>query len=636
MTYLIRSLIGFALILMSAESQVFAREHIVDRAFVSDPSGSWTLEQARQQPLTAFKGILTEGYGSGPIWVRLRIDPRASAAAPTDRLFLRIRPMYLDSIQLFDQAEGYAPRPAVGDRQPMAAQIEPAPFFLLKVPAGDTPRELWLRVKSTSTRMAYFEVLDESTLRDSKLKIQSLTSAYLATIGFFLVIGLLRASWQRDGLSLAFIFYQILALLNGLLSFGYARWLTDGWIPPALLDGVFSLHVIGFVYGLLFFGSALSRELAHGPLRTNVFFGFCAVLFLLIGLQFSGLIQLSLAIANLAGLILPTIFFLDAIFQVIRKRESKQEAGLPKPAIVTYFGLSAVFAYLAVLPIMGWSPAEELNLYAVPVYVFSSGVLMLWLLNYRAQLNAKQRDQLLIETRQANERAEFECIQRMERQQLLNMLGHELKTPMAALKMLLGDQEIPKEWAQRLGRPLNDMNEVVERTVQSGQLEDGGIEVRWQTCDVVNLIEDKISSLPDSKRVAFTFKGGIQGATLLRTDPYLLSIVIRNLLDNALKYSPDGSAVELRLNLGNQGDNWSLTFKSEVGRAGLPDPEKIFVRFWRSPKATYRTGSGQGLYIARRIVHLLRGDLKLEPETNMVLFRLTLPYHPGLEDQKII
>lgn len=630
----VRALIFSALLCPGLSGQIFANELIVDRAFVSDPSGSWTLEQARQQPLTAFNGVLTAGYGSGAIWVRLRIDPRLGNATPTDRIFLRIRPMYLDDIQLFDQAEDYVPRPAVGDRQPMSAQDEPAPFFLLKLRAGDAPRELWLRLESTSTRMAYLEVLDEPTLLDSKLKLQSLTSVYLTTIALFLVIGLLQAGSRRDGLNLAFVFFQIFTLANGVLSFGYARWLTDGWISPAMLDRLFSLNAVGFLFGLLLFSYAVTRELNRSRFRTYVFFGLCIAPIVLIGMQFLELIRLSLAMNALAGLLLPTIFFIDAIFQVRKKTVASVKSGLSKAVVITYFGLSAAFAYLAVLPIMGWSPAVEFNLYAVHLYAFLSGVLMLWLLQHRARLITKQRDALLIEARQANERAEFERTQRVERQQLLNMLGHELKTPMATLKMLLGDQSISKEWAQRLDGPLVEMKEVVERTVQSGQLEDGGIEIRWQTCNLVDLIQEQLKNLPGRERVAFTFDSSTQETGSIQTDPYFLGVVIRNLIDNALKYSPDNSTVQLRLHPFSQGGAWSITINNEVGRAGRPDPEKIFVRYWRSPNATYRSGSGQGLFIVHRLANLLGGSLKLEPDTPRVSFTLTLPLDLNLENKQ--
>lgn len=632
LAHLVPRFVGAAIymigLVLGYSTQAFAREPILERAFVTDASGAWTIEQAQLQALTPFEELLTGGYGTGAIWVRLRIDPRLTGVAANDSLFLRVRPMYLDHIQLFDQAEGFKPRAPIGDRQPISAQDEPAPFFLLKLKAGHEPRELWLRLESTSTRMAYFEVLDESTLRNSNLKIQSLASVYLTTVALFLVIGLLQAGSQRNGLTLAFVFYQIVTLINGVLSFGYARWLADGWIAPVVLDRLFSLNAIGFLFGLLFFSYAVTREISHIRSRTYVFFGLCLLPFILTIVQFIGLIRLSLAINALSCLILPTAFFIDAIFQARKKIGVSVKAGIPRSVVITYFGVSAAFACFAVLPIMGWSSAVEFNLYAVHLYAFSSGVLMLWLLQHRARVITKQRDTFLIEARQANARAELERTQRVERQQLLNMLGHELKTPMSTLKMLLGDQSIPKELAKRLSGPLTEMKEVVERTVQSGQLEDGEINLRWQQCDVVALIQDQLETMPGGDRGRLRVESGLQGAATIQTDPYFLGVIVRNLIDNALKYSPDDSTIQLTLRFAMHTNSWSLTVGNEVGRAGRPDPEKIFVRYWRSPHASYRSGSGQGLYIVHRLAGLLQGSLILEPNTGSVVFRLVMAVHP--------
>lgn len=634
MSYFFQKLSVFALLCLSLTAQASAREHIIDRAFVEDPSGQWNLKAVQAQPLTPFTGLLTQGYGKGAIWVRLRIDSSLSDAADKSPLFLRIRPIYLDNIRLYDEAEGFAPRPAVGDRFGSSAQDEPGPFYLFKLVPGPAARELWLRIESTSTRLAHFEVIDGPNLRDSNLKIQSLSSLYLALIASFLIIGILQAFIRRDAINWTFSLYQLISFVQGAISLGYVNWWTDRWLAPKAIDSIFSALVVGLTFVVALYSYALLRERAQSRWRDFMLYGLFALMVCLVGMQFIGLLRLSLVLNAVAALILPVVFLIDAILQSDKLNADSKNPELSKAVLVTYFGLTMVFAYSGALPVLGWTSAAEFSLYWLQFYCLSSGLLMLGLLHYRAHVIDRQREILVAETRSANERAALERAQRLERQQLLNMLGHELKTPMATLKMLLGDRNIPNALAQRLSRPLTEMKDVIERTVQSGQLDEGGIELRWQISDLVSLIQEQLSALPTSDRVMFTVAGAQQPKVSVRTDPHFLGVIVRNLLDNALKYSPDQSKVLLSLSWQDAKAVWTLSVSNPVGRAGRPDPDKLFVRYWRSPSATYRSGSGQGLYIVYRLAGLLGGSLSLEPKSDSVCFKLAMPYDPNPESRK--
>lgn len=605
-----------------------AREHIVGQEFVEDKTGSWTLQEARAQQATAFTGLLAKGYGPSAIWVKLRIDPKLSDGSKTGGLFLRIRPMYLDTIQLYDEADGFAPRPSIGDRHPASAQDEPAPFHLLKLKRSDTPRDLWLRIESTSSRLAYFEVIDEQSLRKSKLKIQSAGSIYLAIIAMFMVVGFSQAIIRSDRLNWSFAIYQVVAFVHGALSLGYGRWWTEGWLAPWVLDRVYSLTVVCLTFTVLLFSIAVLQDNARGRFRQRLFLGFCIIFAGLGSIQFFGFLGLSLRVNAIAALLVPLMLFTAALLQPNKAPRQDQAAILPKTLTVIYFGLTMTFAYLAALPVLGLAPAVELSLYTLHFYCLSSGLLMLGLLQYRSHILIRHRDSLIIETQRANERLGLERAQRLERQQLLNMLGHELKTPIATLKMLLGDRGIPAELAKRLSEPLAEMKEVVERTMQSGQLEEGGIELRKQPCNLLELVYEQISHLPSSKdRIQISVDGNSPSGFYVITDPYFLGVILRNLLDNAAKYSPEKSTISVVLAAPTNSQLCSITVVNEIGRAGSPDPEKLFTRYWRSPKATYRSGSGQGLYIVHRLAQLLDGDLRYAPNAHTVQFTLTIPSH---------
>ena len=81
-----------------------AQDHITARAWLEDPTLQMTWQEAQQAPVQTYTGTLSKGFGPSAIWLRLRIDPNSSDSSQrsADRLVLRIRPVYLDDIQVFD------------------------------------------------------------------------------------------------------------------------------------------------------------------------------------------------------------------------------------------------------------------------------------------------------------------------------------------------------------------------------------------------------------------------------------------------------------------------------------------------------------------------------------------------------
>jgi signal transduction histidine kinase len=234
----------------------------------------------------------------------------------------------------------------------------------------------------------------------------------------------------------------------------------------------------------------------------------------------------------------------------------------------------------------------------------------------------QQRESLMHEAQQATQRAELERAQRLERERMIAMLGHEIKTPLATLRMMLGDQAIPTQTALQLNEPLHEINEVIERTVQSGQLENNAVDLRPLSCNLVKALQQSLGHWPQQPRLQWLMPPQATKMQVV-TDPFLLGVIVRNLLDNALKYSPDDSMVQISLKTDHT--IWTLEVSNLMGRAGLPDPERVFEKFWRSPQARYRSGSGQGLFIALRLAELMGGHLIHETRGDQVLFILTQP-----------
>ena len=193
--------------------------------------------------------------------------------------------------------------------------------------------------------------------------------------------------------------------------------------------------------------------------------------------------------------------------------------------------------------------------------------------------------------------------------------AHELRTPLAALKLQL---DMARRAADSAGREAayDDLDEgvrrashLVDQLLTLARIEPEAMEAGAVDCDLVDIAKEAIVSraaLAASKGVDL----GLAQATpaVVHGNPASLGILLNNLLDNALRYTPAGGRVDVAVE--REGDEAWLTV-SDTG-PGIPadERERVFDRFYRG-KAT-EPGSGLGLSIVRRIADAHRATIALD------------------------
>lgn len=203
-------------------AQARAQDHITQRAWTEDATGQLQLHDIQQLPAKTFEGVLSRGFGEGAIWVRLRIDPSVSNT-PTrdpDRLVLRIRPVYLDNIQVFDPLAPGGMAGVTGDRIHPRQQTFDGLDFMLPIARGQAPRDIWLRLTSTSTRQISVQAVSTEDLQ-RRTQVQELVFAlYIGVILIFMVWGVVYWVFSREAVIGAFAIKQASALVFALGSLG--------------------------------------------------------------------------------------------------------------------------------------------------------------------------------------------------------------------------------------------------------------------------------------------------------------------------------------------------------------------------------------------------------------------------------
>ena len=596
----------------------------IEQAWVEDHGGQMDWAAAQRSTLTPYTGVLSRGYSNSPLWIRVRIVPSTQLRYVTDHLYVRLRPMHLEDVVLYDSMQIPAQRPPMGDLHPVTGSSLPSTTYLQRIPLGHGPRELWLHVRSSSARLVQAEVLTPVELRSSELHINQLSAVYIAVMGLLLLGGALQWVSRPDWRMASFLGWQGVSVLQAGVLLGYAYWYLSVYLPPSSLHWLVNILTLLGLLCHTTFAHMLLRDLGPTPWSLRLIGLLMALSLLLLALMFWDHDRIALQAHSWLSMLVPLVLFAlawRAPGQLPTERRSQRRA-LSRPVLLLYLGLVGLLLAWPQWVTQGWWVFNGFTLYVGQVATLGVSLLMVLVLQYRAWLQARNFTQLRNLAHESSFKAEKELVHRKEIERMLAMLGHELRTPLAAMRMMLADRDMGDEWRLRMRRSVNEMNQVLERAVQSGQLEAGSIVCNLGPVDLAQLLADVLAELDAQQRVALHLSQS--GPVWVQTDPMLLRMVLRNLLDNALKYSPPASPVQLDVTAPDDSGAWQLRVINRVGRAGQPDAAQMFTKYYRSPLAGHRSGSGLGMFLAEGLARSLGGQLTYQPMDGHVQFTLSM------------
>lgn len=215
---------------------------------------------------------------------------------------------------------------------------------------------------------------------------------------------------------------------------------------------------------------------------------------------------------------------------------------------------------------------------------------------------------------------------------LIDAMAHEFKTPLTLIKAattsLLANPDTPaanrKEQLAIADEEAEHLRELIDDAIEMARLDTAHIEIHPEMASVSDAVQDVLNSMQtetDEHPVRFTCPEPVPAMAF---DKRLMKLAIRQLLDNAMKYSPPEAPVEISA----QAKNGVLTLEITDYGAGIPSEEqaRIFERFYRSPSVKDQIpGSGLGLSITHGIVRAHNGELTVSSRPGETTFRITLP-----------
>ena len=203
--------------------------------------------------------------------------------------------------------------------------------------------------------------------------------------------------------------------------------------------------------------------------------------------------------------------------------------------------------------------------------------------------------------------------------------SHELRTPLAAIygaaKTLRREDGLDDEGAERLMAIISSESERLARVIDdillASHLDSGRLKFASTPVDVRALVTDVVESMQVHLQSGVTLQldAPPNGLPAVSVDAIKLRRVLQNLVDNAIKYSPEGGPVVVRVEVGGNG-----RVRLQVNDEGLGIPraeqERIFEKFYRADPQLARGvgGTGLGLYICRELVQRMGGAIEVESE----------------------
>ena len=250
-------------------------------------------------------------------------------------------------------------------------------------------------------------------------------------------------------------------------------------------------------------------------------------------------------------------------------------------------------------------------IYALLIIVGISVFILWWMHRTRQQI---------LENKEREQQRQREKLDQMKFK-FFTTISHELRTPLSLIilplesimKEMEGSSLMPK--FQTMHNNARHLLSLVNHLLDFRKLEMGGERLNLKSGNIREFIEGIVASFRDAalkSNIMISFEDSLE-KPMMAFDNIQMQKIVNNLLSNALKFTPEGGFINVRLSHTDQG-----MFQIEVSDTGIGIPasdiDKVFDRFYRSANTELRNGSGIGLSIVKQYVEMHSGTVSVESE----------------------
>lgn len=578
--------------------------HVTSAGILRDEDATLSIEQVVGRDFAPSDRYIAEGYTDAAIWMRLAI---ARPPGPSGAVVLRIFPPVLDQISL------YAADPS-GSGGWQRIDLHYSAESMLRGHQFDIPPEgtvLYLRLASVGSITAGIDVLTLDEAVSFGLRNDIIQIAYLAVMALLMIWSYRMFGLTRDRLFLSFGLVQSVWIVHNLLVFGYLGVLVQlwpGWQFPTLR---FFALVNAFA-GIAFHRTVIARYRPPVILLRAIDV-LLVILAVAIAIFLAGERATALRLNGYCIFVMPFLLLLASL-------TARRDAGPGLATVRLAYLMLTLSLVLWVFTLMGFGNAQASDRYSVLLHGLSTGFLMFIFLRLHGRdlltaLRQAQQALVAVETLRSVERQHSEL-----RLRFIDMLAHETRNALAIINMSVGATAFGDRQRSRVRDTIADLDSIIERSIRLTKMQHEGTAVTDHPCDLVALADETRQSSIRADRIRLHAPPALP----MRSDPVLIKVILVNLIENATKYSADDASIDIHIDAND--DKARITVENPACPAfGMPDPDRVFDKFYRSDLARAQFGSGLGLSIAQHLTTVLGGTIRYAPVGKSVRFILDLP-----------
>lgn len=208
---------------------------------------------------------------------------------------------------------------------------------------------------------------------------------------------------------------------------------------------------------------------------------------------------------------------------------------------------------------------------------------------------------------------------------LIADISHQTKTPITNLSLYISllEDDPKDEYLEIIKYELNKLEFLIQNLVKSSRLESDIISLQKHQANLKDIVDDVLREfkvLLDEKNISINLKGE---DLIFNLDERWIKEAIHNLVDNAIKYSPNGSTINISIYKSYL--NYNLDIENECKDLSEETLPKIFERFYRGKNSVSKDGLGLGLFIAREIIEKHGANIRASLDNNRIKFSVDFP-----------
>jgi signal transduction histidine kinase len=601
----------------------------LETAYHHDDASAHPIDTVPSLAFTPYEGILRLGFTTGDTWIRLQIHAQGPGAEadPTDpgrAPVLRVGPYFLDDVRFYEQQGGRWQQQQGGDLHGKPTKNCPDDLYCFGLAAFDgVSSTVYLKVQTASVRMvqtsvmAADEVIPSAIARIGRMTVSlTLAVALLAlSLAFFFV--------ERSVLLHVFCWFQAFVILSiasttGLLAQGLPFLSTETFNDLGNLAQVMRVAL------MVLLGWVAMKPYGLPPVYRWAIVTMMAVC----GVNLLGVLTTHAVWAlNVNAVVL----WLNSLLLVLGALSACQITPQLRKILLVCFVIFFCFVSLGLYASLGliwWRDHTGLiqsiadwRLNGVPI-----GMVVLWIVANEKSNRKLQKLQELqaLQMEAAQSKAHREKLR--ERRELIDMLTHELKTPLGTIKFALASlkrtaksQGDSLERVQRIDASVNRMDAMIEHVALSNKIERHDAHDSAETISAQELMNVVMQEYRDADR----FELSIQDGAFFHADPHFLALIVENLVSNAVKYAADG---KIRITITREaGPLTCFQIRNRVAHESLPDENRLFERYYRHPNFQNHPGMGIGLSLVHSAAEKMGATVRYQTVDQDVVFEVRMP-----------